>query len=218
MKKSLAALQKKSMPINKIITEMISADMIRSIESEDGGAKSLNRLGTTPLGRIATRHLLQPLTVMMVKDLLQNLPNFTHFDALFALALTPDCEPVIPVDFEELSIFARQLDGIPSFVFFQIKEVRKWLLNPSGKRILSALKTAVMLLAWCENDDESAVAEEFSIYTFELTRLQESFNRLLTAAAAISNYVLQDPNNSLTDEAPQKPEATQRLELLRHIA
>jgi ATP-dependent DNA helicase len=217
MNKSLAVFQRKAMPVNKIIGEMISADMIRSIESDDGGNKNSNRLTTTPLGRIATRHLLQPLTVMMVRDLFQNLPDFTYFDALFALALTPDCEPVIPVDFEELPILAQQLEGIPSFVFFQLRDVRKWLMNPSGKRVLSALKTAAMFLVWCKDDDEDTVADEFSVYTFELTRLQESFNRLLTAATAISNYVLEDPKNALKDEPPEKPEATQRLELLRHM-
>jgi helicase len=216
-KRSLAFLQKKNVSLRGTISEMIDADMIRIVERDSDKENSQSKLVTTPLGRIATRHLLKPATVITIKNLFQRIPDFSHFDALFTLALTPDCEPVIPVDFEELSVMAMQLEGFPSFVFNQLNDIRKKFVSLPGKRVLSALKTAAMLLTWCRDGDEESVAEEFSVYPFELTRLKESFGRLLLAAIAISKYVLADPQDSLEDIIAEKPEATQRLELLRHM-
>lgn len=214
---SLAAFQGKPLPIKHTLAQMINADMIRLVKSDETKDVDVVRLRTTPLGRIATRHLLQPATILTIRTLFERVPEFTHFDALFTMALTPDCEPVIPVDFEELSFLALQLTGIPSHVASQFQNAREWFHGASGKRLLSALKTAGMLLFWCKAGDQEITAEEFGVYPFELMRLRETFDRLLMAASAVSKYVFSGGTSDTHENPSIKPEPMRRLELLRHM-
>lgn len=213
---SLSAFQGKTLQVTSTIKQMINAGMIRILEPEDTERSHMERLVATPLGRIATRHLLQPATVEIIKALFSEILDFTNFDALFVLALTPDCEPIIPVDYEELAILSEQLSGHRSFAIKMIQENREFLKDPSGKRILSALKTAAVLLDRIEYDDDETLSDEYSIYPFELRRLQETFERLLLAAVAISKHVL-SVNHEEQIDGDDKPEATKRLELLRNM-
>lgn len=215
--RTLAAFQSKPLPIHKMVEEMISAGMIRTIKSEGEVDLGKRRFAVTSLGRIATRHLLQPQTVLMIRDLFQQLPNFTHFDALFSLGLTPDCEPIIPVDFEELPVLGMQLAEMPSFIAVRLQGFRRGFPDATGKRLLSALKTAAILLAWCKSGDDEITADEFGVYPFELVRLQASFDRLLMAATAISKHVFADPTTESGDCTEEKTEEMQRIELLHHM-
>jgi helicase len=217
LSKSLAAFQGKSLSISKTIDEMIHAEMIRTVSSNEEKDSGQVQLAATPLGRIVTRHLLQPATVLMAQNLFKRLHHFTHFDALFTLALTPDCEPVIPVDFEELPALAQQLTGIASYAAMQLPEARLWFHKPTGKRVLSALKTAALLLAWSQVGQDDTVAKEFGLYPFELIRLQESFDRLLLAAVSTSKYTTTPSRADAEDAPPLKSEATQRIELLHNM-
>ncbi len=214
---SLASFQGKTMPIHKMVVEMISAGMLKCIEKDTEKNIGQARLSATALGKIITRRLLTPSTVIAVREFLNLFPEFTYFDILFTLALTPDFEPVVPVDFEELSTLALMLDGTPSFVVPQLSSLRDIFEDPTGKRILSAVKTASMMLFWCENDDAETVAEEFSVYPFELFRIRETLDRLLSAAVAISHNVLSKENETDDGDAAQKNETTVRLELVRHM-
>lgn len=216
MARSLSAFQRNPLPIPLAVREMIDAGMLRLVQPDDGEEDGDRiRLACTPLGRIATRHLLQPATVSTIRTLVLELPNFTHFDALFVIALTPDCEPIIPVDFEELSALAQCLSEKPAYISWQFDRIREMVHSPSGKRLLSALKTAVMLLTWCDGSSGESVAKQFGVYPFELFRLKESFDRLLFAAVAVSKHVLRNSDPDVSDEHAAKPEATRRLELLR---
>lgn len=219
LSRSLAAFQGKNLPVQQTLEDMINAEMIRPIIPDEGIDSGRTHLVATPLGRITTRHLLQPATVLMIRNLLERLPGFTRFDALFAIALTPDYEPVIPVDFEELPVLSMQLSGIPSFAVSQLRDARTWFHHPTGKRMLSALKTAAMILNWCNQADEETedLAHEFGVYPFELHRLRDSFDRLLLAAAAVSHYIFTNHSDKEADAQPEKHESTQRLEHLRNM-
>jgi helicase len=214
---TLAAAQRKPLPVAQAIAEMTQAGMIRSEQSEDEEDYGRIRLSATALGRIATRHLLHPATVLMMRTLFESVPDFTHFDAIFALGLTPDWEPVIPVDFEELPTLATQLNGSPSRVVPVLGDLRSNFSCPTGKRVLSSLKIAALLLNTCTNAKDDDIAKTYGVYPFEVVRLRETCARLLLAAAAISKHVCAAKNTPVTDEPPPKPEATRRLELLRHM-
>jgi helicase len=217
---SLAGFQKQKLPVSKVIQQMLSAAMLRTIEPKDTPQNKSPRLAITPLGRVACRHLIQPATVIKMKELFDQFPDFSHFDVLLALALSPDCEPILPVDFEELSILGMQLNGIPSHICAQPNALKSGEPSLSGKRILSGLKTAALLYGWCRHfeGDADLAAEEFSVYPFEVLRLQESFLRLLTAVAAVSKHIFSQCDAFQKEETfLAKPYATRRIELLRNM-
>jgi helicase len=214
---TLAAFQRKALPVDPILHEMLQAGMIRSVKPEDGEEYKKERLAATPLGRIATRQLLQPATVLMARTFMEQVPDFTHFDLLFALCLTPDCEPVIPVDFEELSSLAEQLDGTRSQVVPRLGQLRSLLRGASGKRLLSAMKSAALLLTWCATGDEESTAKRYGVYPFEIVRLRESLDRLLMAGAAICKIVFEKEDQTAGEAALPKLDVVRRIELLRSM-
>jgi helicase len=58
-------------------------------------------------------------------------------------------------------------------------------LRIDGKRLLSALKMALIIRAWTRTSDVSYVAHQCGCYPFEIVRLRESVERLLLAMCAI---------------------------------
>ncbi|MDB6175501.1 MAG: Type restriction enzyme res subunit [Chthoniobacteraceae bacterium] len=181
---SLAKLQGDRLPIDECIGEMLRAGMLAEDEQEQVN-EGEERLRATPLGRIAIRHLLRPATILDLRRFLCSVTYFTHFDLLVAAACADDCEPVLSVDFEELDSLVERLKTIDSFLFEGPRETWHRRLPRHGKRLLSALKTAVVLLDWSRTGDLESVANEHCCYPFEILRLIESMDRLLMAAATI---------------------------------
>lgn len=209
---SLAMLQGRRPPIDETISEMLRAGMLSENEQEEHEIGE-DRLRTTRLGRIAIRHMLRPATILSLRELLLAAPEFTQFDLLVAAASTDDCEPILPVDFEELELLADRLSACRSHLFQRANEDWRRLIPKRGKRFLSALKTAVVLLHWTAAGDIEAVAAEHDCYPFELRRLCESMDRLLLAAAAIHELTHPPASNPPEECEP----ADTRIRLLRQM-
>lgn len=206
---SLASHQGKTLKISRTVAEMLEAGMLREEEREQDCI-----LKATSLGRIACRHQLSPATVLHLSRLLEFPSELTEFDLLLACATAPDCEPILTVDFEELENLSDELIRHQSTL---LTDPSKQNLEVRGKRLLSALKTVIVLWRWTVIGDEECVAEEDGIYPFEIRRLIESFDRLLMAAGAIQKW-LDRPHSSdeLTeDESIAKSPTQVRIELLR---
>jgi helicase len=181
---SLAHLQGKPLCVEECIGEMLSAGMLAS-DQKDSLEEGEDRLKATPLGRIAVRQLLRPSTILSLKKFLAHEVRFTAFDLLVAAVCTTDCEPVLSVDFEELDRLSQKLAAIPSVLCSCPKSQWQRRLPVSGKRLLSAIKAAALLLDWTRSGDTETLAEENGCYPFEITRLVESMDRLLMAAGAV---------------------------------
>jgi helicase len=213
---SLAVFQGDALPIRKTLKDLLRADMAREIPSKKDGAPP--RISITPLGRIACRHMLHPVSVIMIRRLIQKFPEFSFFDALFVLALLPDFELSLPVDFEELSSLTMQLNGTPSHVFYRLQDIRNWEAKQSGKRLLSGLKVAILMLDCCRqySDDLDTAAEEYGVYLFEISRIKESYQRLLLAMSSISKHFDKKERDEPGHEE-DKSIATQKIETLYHM-
>ena len=187
-------------PLNiaNALREMIDAGMLR-IDRDEQELLGEETLVATRLGRVATRHLLRPATVLSLRQFLQRQPRWTHLDLLVAAAATQDCEPRISVDFEELEELSDQLGRFPSHLFAMTSGQGSWALGMTGKALLSALKTAVVLLRWTELGDIERTAAELECYPYELQRLQESMERLLLAASCVQ-HLLEDGHNGKDTE------------------
>jgi helicase len=183
-KASLAAWQGTLPNIEIAIKDMRRAGMIADTPSEDD-ARSLPALRATRLGRIATRHMLAPASLLLFQRVLQKHTQLTFFDILLLTACSNDCEPLLPVDFEELDALAYSLAKEHSFLL----QLSRWRVAESlgvdGKRLLAALKMAVVARIWTRISDAHAVAEQNDCYPFEVERLRESMMRLLIAMSSI---------------------------------
>ena len=187
---SLAARQKTLPEVGSVIEEMREAGMLRErTEHEGQGGKMHFR--ATRLGHVASRHLLAPATIIRFRRMLESEKEPTFLDLLLLAASSPDCDPVLPVDFEELDALASDFSQERTYSLRQRRDDIAEQLGVDGKRLLSALKMALVARAWTRSSDVREVAERYGCYPFEVTRLRESLQRLLLAMSAI----LEDPED-----------------------
>jgi helicase len=218
---SLAVHQTKALPLEKTLQAMLDAGMLKEVPARENHSSRELRLAATPLGRIAVRHHLAPQTILHLTGFLERHQSFTFLDLVVACACTCDIEPVLSVDFEDLESLADSLASESSFVLQSNPQLRKEVFPVSGKRLLSALKTASVLSRWTSMGDLDAVAEDESCYPFEIQRLQESMDRLLLAVAGIQRLIDEptnegEPNKAETCKRP-KSVNLRRIELWRQM-
>src|SRR5262249_26353162 len=98
---SLAAYQQRLPTLDRVVGELLESAML--VEVSEEGSPSMT-LAATRLGRIAVRQMLAPSTVVILARSLRaaDAADLTFFDILLLCAQTDDCEPLIPVDFDEL--------------------------------------------------------------------------------------------------------------------
>jgi helicase len=181
---SLAAQQQRLDDVDSVLDEMCAAGMLREVQPMDGARRGL-LLQATRLGRIAVRHLLRPATVLRFRRLLDSALDLTFFDILLVLASSEDCEPVLPVDFEELDSIADGAVKEPSTLLQLPRGEIVGHTGVDGKRLLASLKMALMAREWTRLSDVEEVADRFGCYPFEVVRLYESMERLLLAMMAV---------------------------------
>jgi helicase len=181
---SLAYYQRTLPNVQNTLKQMIDAGLL---VSSDKGEKS-NQLAATRLGWIASRHFVSPQTIILFKQLRQDNQQLYFFDLLLFAVSAIECEPIIPVNFEDLDQLASFIASQPSqFMGLSRTELRS-LLKVDGKRLLAALKMAVMLRTWTQLGDAETTAQIFDCYAFELLRLRESSERLLMALVKVLEY------------------------------
>jgi helicase len=184
---SLAARQRSLPHVDSVILEMREAGMIEDSYDPDGGQvqSAPPVLRATRLGRVAARHLLAPATISLFRRVCERHAELTFFDLFLLAACTDDCEPQLPVDFEELDALADSLAKERSIVLQLSRAEVAQILGVDGKRLLSSIKTALVGRAWTRIGNAPRVADEHDCYSFEVERLRESLERLLTAMYAI---------------------------------
>jgi helicase len=166
--------------VRAVVDALLDAGMLTETGEQDEGPE---RLQVTRTGRVAVRHMLYPATVRRFMDACMA-DALSFFDLLLLAASAEDCEPVLPVDFEELSELERLVAAEPSSLLAGDGDVAA-RLGVGGKRLLSSLKMALTMRALTRGEDCASVAERLGCYPFELERLATSTERLLTALHAL---------------------------------
>jgi helicase len=169
--------------------------------AEDGSPRQM--LKATRLGRIAVRQMLAPSTVITLARELQapDAERLKLLDLLLLCVVTDDCDTRVPVDFEELEELGALLAEEPSTLLGGGAHEAQHRLGIGGRKLLTVIKTALVLRAWTRVGEPEEVAESFGCYAFEIRRLKESLERILTAAVA----VLTPPKEADTDEGETRP-------------
>ncbi len=175
------------------------------------------RLTVTPLGRVAVRHLLYPATVLAFRRACA-CPGLAWFDLLLLVAAVPDCEPVLPVDYEELATLGDALRAEPSHLLALPRGALAQLLGAGGKRLLAALKMALALRARTLGEDIGTVAARLGCHPFELERLAESAERLLVVLTDLARVPDgADPQSSVPGWQCDTLALSERAARLRHM-
>lgn len=206
---SLAAQQGTLVSVEKIVTQMLTAGMLQELEINE-----VLRLKATRLGWVAVRHLLMPETVLLFRKVLETEPELTFLDLLILVASCEDCEPIIPVDFEQLDFLNDQLRHEPSLILNLSRHQIQELLGIDGKRLLAALHTALVVRTWTRLGDANQVAEQHGCYVFEVHRLCESVSRLLQALSAVWSAI---ETNKEKPEDPETIPLRERIQILSRM-
>ncbi|MDS4019587.1 MAG: DEAD/DEAH box helicase [Candidatus Competibacter sp.] len=180
--RSLAAWQGQlpATTVTRILETLRAAGLVREVDPDPPAAPS--RLRTTPLARVAVRHQLDPATLLLWQRL-SSQAELTWFDGLLIVASSPDCEPVLPVSFEELEPLADRLRMEPSRLLRDPLTTLRAALDLSGRQMLAALKMALLLRQLTRGVATERLAAQHDCYAFELERLADSAERLLLAWA-----------------------------------
>ncbi len=163
----------------RLINEMLEAEMLVEFKSEKT-QKGL-QLRATKLGKLASRNMLQPSTVLLFKKTLDSYGSFTIFDCFIAICSSNDCEPIIPMDFELLTKLQVELRTKQSMLLQENEQRLFSILSIQGKRLINALYMACMLDNYCKGISIQSISDNWECYPYELQRLIESSNRLTKA-------------------------------------
>jgi helicase len=198
MSSTLAAKQNLLTTLDEQVSKMCSAGFVIEEDFDDQGKR---RLRPTALGRLCTRLLISPQTVLRMKRLLLREGAWTFLDLLLVCCAMPDCDPVVTVDFEDLSDLGDRLSRRRSHLLCIDNEGVAQQLEVSPKRLLSSVKGALIMLAWAEAGDAEVVADQLSCYPNEVTRLRESTLRLLSGLRGLLKETRSDDSHSGRDSS-----------------
>lgn len=191
--RTLAARQGLLGGIDQSISQMCQADFL--VEHDESAGN--RRLRATALGRICARLQVTPESVLRLRSLFATLTAMTHFDFMLVACCLPDSDASIPVDFEELSTLTEHLSQRRSQLLNgDAPPIAK--LDVAPKRLLAAVKSALILSRWTQTGDERTTAQQLSCYVSEVSRLRESATRLLTVMQEVLKVACEnDPSNAL---------------------
>ena len=216
LRMSLAHHQGTLSGLDQVLEKMLESGMLAETVAEDGVRP---RLKATRLGRIAVRQMLSPETVLLLARAIarEDAEPLTLFDILLIAAATPDCSPLIPADFEELDTLSELLATERSVRLSATPDAIRASLAVSGRHLLACIKTSLVARAWTRSGDADAVAEQFACYPFEVRRLAESLERILTAAVAVATppkKAESDEEEDLVNPFDVEPSLRERLQAL----
>jgi helicase len=203
---SLAGFQGRSASVRKVVATMTRSGMLTEVRVDDDAPARPIRLKATRLGHIAVRQMLSPDTVLHLARIaaLPESPQLTFLDLLLVAASTVDCQPLIPAGFEELEALSELLEREPSLLLAKERPELETDLGCTGRRLLAVLKTALCARLWTRSADASAVSAALDCYPFEILRLRESLERILTALLAIESPQT-DPDGTEAEPAALEP-------------
>jgi helicase len=194
LNESLAAAQGRLGNVPTLLDEMIKSGLLVEQDRSEEDEKEV-RLKPTKLGRIASRHMLSPKTVLVFRELLTRCSKPTFFDLLLVACASDDCDPIIPVSFEELTSISDQLAGETSELLNQDPHSLPDLCEISPRRFLAAIKMAIAVRGYTRSGECEDVADGLDCYPVEIKRVCESVARLLPAMGSICDQMTSVSDN-----------------------
>lgn len=187
------------------IAQMLDAGMLETTEH--------STLRATRLGRIAVRHQLSPATVLAWQAGLDRLgPSLSYLDALLMVCASAEFNARLRASEVDLDFVTAACNAEP----MQLRSVAlgEW---PSvaglrdGRELVAAVKTAVLLRAWCRLGDMEEACAATSDDPHALEEARKEAVRLLNALRSVcAPAPVAEPGDAISDE----PTLAERLHAL----
>ncbi len=205
---TLSHQQKPDTNIASVLGKLITNNMVDLVNKEDTNGNVTVILKPTRLARLAVKQMFHPDTIRLIRDIYdkQNQPFF--FDLLLMATLNDDCNPILPVNYEDTDFLIDIVEKAPSNLLdCSLADLQKTIeLLPPTSRILSAIKMSAICYALTMDKNKEDLAQAFDIYETDIEMLKKNVVRLLEGISAILK-IIDNPGSTQEDEKKeQKPE------------
>jgi helicase len=198
--------------ISLFTKHLITAGLIK--EQPKG---NITYLSATALGRIATQMQIAPHSIALFADFYRDLPKATPFDLLLTACLCAEATPKLGLFYEEIDQISECLASVSSGLLDQPAD--KTLVagrNLNEKRLLAAIKCAVLMHLHIEGESLETIAIDHDCYVADLELLKRNLSWVLDAASRIFG-VLDKEERDQAARAEQPHEVKPHLALARDL-
>ncbi len=199
---SLAERQGRLPSLRNALSTMLESGMLTEVAADDSRKAPL--LKATRLGRIAVRQMLLPEAVLHLHRNLTKEDNhqLTFLDLLLIAIGAPGFEPLLPCDFEDLDELGEHLLMEPSRLLQGANNVVAERFRKGGRHLIGTIRTSLIARSWTRSGDIEQVAEYWNCYPFEVRRLSENLDRMMSAMVAMLATPKNDENPSESQMNP----------------
>jgi helicase len=179
-------------------------ELLKTKQNEQG----TEFLTETPLGRIALQMAAPPVTVAAWREFYDGDAHWHPFDLILRACLMEEVSPRPGFNFEEIDAMGDLLLTVPSSLLDQASGSVAALAG-GEKRLLSAVKAAVMLFRRTQGAAFEELAEEFDTYVPDLRMLAENVEWTLETAQRVfahlarGEWLSQSVGDDETSERPR---------------
>lgn len=199
---SLAERQGRLPSLRNALSTMLESGMLTEVAADDSRKAPL--LKATRLGRIAVRQMLLPEAVLHLHRNLTKEDNhqLTFLDLLLIAIGAPGFEPLLPCDFEDLSELDERLLTEHSLLLQGPNNVVAERFRKGGRHLIGTIRTSLIARSWTRLGNIERVAEHWNCYPFEIHRLSENLDRMMSAMVAMLATPKNDENPSESQMNP----------------
>lgn len=185
LKNSFYFRQHPSADLTVTVNKMLASDLLTVRKAAEAGGEDI--LGVTLLGKMAVKLMFCTETVADLLAVRETLKVPTLFDIFLLAAVSPDMAPVLYANNEELDEICRQAETLRGeFLPMTVDRIMKLFPDiRETKRLLSAVKMAVICILITEGVPAAELSKTYSVYEADLNLMRENAVRVLTGMAAV---------------------------------
>ena len=167
----------------------------------------------TRFGKRVSELYIDPLSAVVIRDAIRNLPsNLTELSLLHLAAHTPDMGPVMRPYSQELDEIALAVEAHREE--FLVEVPNEWEDRVSYEEFLGEIKTALVLGSWIEETSEDTLIERYRVQPGDLYKTIENAKWLLHAIHEISMLFGNKETLPLSEELMERVAKGIKKELL----
>jgi helicase len=207
--RTLWRIQGGNATLDEVVSSLTELDLLKVVIKDDGK----EFLTETPLGRIALQMAAPPATVASWRDFHAGESPWQCFDLLLQACLMEEVTPRPGFRFEEIDTMGDFLLSVPS-VLLDLPCGDLVAMAGGPKRLLSALKAAVIMHRRTEGEDMNTLAETFDAYAPDIRTLAENAEWTLETAGRVFAHLSRKQWLEYQEEGETEKRPRSRLENL----
>jgi len=174
-----------SRDLSHLVDKLIETDLLAQ------GGKGDRYLTQTPLGRIATQMDVSPETILTLVQFYRKVPGPSLFDCILAVCLCPELTPRLPFNFENTDVMGDMMAQVSSSLLDSPPSETLSLMSGKNKSrgLLSALKTATVLMQHTSGETLEMLSELFDCYPTDITMIKRNADWILATADRVFSFL-----------------------------